>query len=63
MTVDLERLQATFSSELQQAGVEECVHSIAVYFDRALSTEEYEGGLNRLQQLFYIQRLGAYGER
>lgn len=61
--INLERLTATFSSELQQADHEECVHSIATYFDQALSTEEYEGGLNRLQELFYIQRLGAYEEK
>lgn len=60
MAVDLQGLQERFSSELRLARAKECVHSIAVYFDPDLSTTEYERGLNRLQQLFYIQRLGAY---
>lgn len=61
VSVDLAGVRRTFSDELQRAEDEECVHSVAVYFDRTLPTPEYERGLNRLGQFFYIQRLGAYG--
>lgn len=63
VAVDFRGIQAMFSAELRSAQVDECVHSIAVYFDPHLPTTEYEQGLNRLQQLFYIQRLGAYNGR
>ena len=63
VVVDFGGIQETFATELRSAQVAECVHSIAVYFDPDLPTTEYEQGLNRLQRLFYIQRLGTYTGR
>ena len=61
ISVDLVELREMFSSDLRRAEAEECTHSISVYFDSEIpSIAEYERGLSRLEQDFYIRRLGAY---
>ena len=57
--VSLDEVRRIFSSDLRQAETEGCVHSIAIYYDQALSAEEYAVGRGRLARDFYIADRGA----
>lgn len=62
VSVDLLGLRDLYALSLRRAAAVGCTHSVSVYFDAEIaSIAEYERGLSRLEQDFYIRRLGSYG--
>jgi hypothetical protein len=53
------RLQDRYSPQLAEAKKCGCVHTIVVRFRADVSTEAYDRALARLEETFYVKRMGA----
>ncbi len=50
-------LKALYDIDIAKAQSVDCVHSINVSAGKKLSTQDYDEGLRKIEQLFYVRRL------
>ncbi len=50
-------LRALFEDDIGNARRAGCIHSVNVSADKHLTSQEYDEGLRKLEQLFYVKRL------
>lgn len=58
--VDFQRVQEVYSAQLDEAEARGCNHTINVYVDSNVPTQEYLRGMQRLRQLGYATPAGVY---
>ena len=57
--LSLKALREKYAAELTEAKACECVHTIVARYRSDLSTEAYDRALARLEETFYVKRMGV----
>jgi hypothetical protein len=57
-SLTFQQIRVRFEEILSAAKSDECVQSIRVYYGPEVSVQEYDSALRRIEQLFYVTKLG-----